>query len=76
MTIINDFDGFVDAHKKEGGVVLEVTQKIYYAIPSYNSLPLEELKKEWFEDFKNRSHAYKDASQIGQKVDIVKIKEL
>ena len=44
MTIINDFDGFVDAHKKECGVVLEVTQsrdKLQCSNLSYNTFRFE-----------------------------------
>ena len=75
-SLITDMDEFAAEHKKKGGRVLEVTQKVYYVIPEYEGMSTEEIKEEWFVKFNGRSHAYKDASKIYGAEHIVDIKEL
>ena len=76
MTIIENREEFFKHHKKEGGRILEVTIKRYYVIPSGESMSTEDIKKEWFEEYANQSHAYKDASRIGGGDKVVNVKEL
>jgi len=74
--VINDFDKFVEAHKKEGGRVLEVTTKTYYILEPYEKRPVEEIKQDWFVEYAGRCHAYKDGAKIFGKEEVTEIKEL
>jgi len=76
MNDIESIEAISIACLKEGRKVIEVTVKKYYVTYPHEPLTDEQLKKEWFGDFLNRSHAYKDASHIGGADELVDIKFL
>ena len=67
---------FLQRMKTEGGTVLEVTTKQLYVIPKRTHASINELKKEWFEEYENRSHAFKDANLVSGSNEVIEIKEL
>jgi len=74
MTLITDRKEFFKQALKDNCKVMEVTIKKYYVTYPHESLTEEEIEKEWFGDFLNRSHAYKDGSHIGNADKLVEVK--
>jgi hypothetical protein len=66
MTIINNLKKFFQHHTSIKGRILEVTIKRYYVIPEYERMTDDEIYNDWFvRHTSNSSHAYRDASSIG-----------
>lgn len=71
-----DREKFIDSCKKRGCVILEVTTKQFYVIEKGTHQSIDELKKEWFEEYENARHAYKDASLVQYSNKVIEIKEI
>lgn len=63
--------------KENGHTVLEVTTKQLYIIQKgLTTDSVEELEKAWFEEFENRSHAFKDSCLVEFSNEVIKVEEL
>lgn len=60
----------------EGRKVIEVTKKEYYVTYPHEPLSDANLEKEWFVDFKERSHAYRDNSKLSGFTKIINVEFL
>jgi len=67
---------FIESQKKINYVVFEVTTKQLYVIPKGAHQSIEELKKEWFVEYENRSHAFKDGCLVQFSNNVIEVKEL
>lgn len=63
-------------NQKKNNIILEVTTKQLYIIPKRTHRSLEELKKEWFVEYENRSHAFKDGCLVQFSNNVIDVKEL
>lgn len=63
-------------NQKKNNIILEVTTKQLYMIPKRTHQSLEELKKEWFVEYENRSHAFKDGCLVQFSNNVIDVKEL
>lgn len=50
---------------KAGAKVMRVTREEYYVTYPNEQMSERDLKKDWFGDKLNRSHAYRDNSKLG-----------
>ena len=64
----------IEALKADGQVVVEVTIKRLYILQNEADLP--RLMKEWFVDYRGRSHAYRDGSLVGGTDEVQQVRNL
>lgn len=68
---------FIQDQKQVGNVVLEVTTKQLYVIKKgTTSQTVGELTKEWFGQFENANHAFKDHSLVQYSNNVIEVKEM
>jgi len=75
--VVGTKKALIELCKKQGDTVLEVITKQLYIIPKGHSADsIEELKTEWFKEFENKRHAFKENCFVGGSNEVIEIKEL